>query len=302
MANTGMTGGDGRMLFLTGATGHTGSRVARRMLDEGWRLRCLVHTPERAKFLPTDERLEVIEGDVARPEEWGGRLKGAAALIHMAHVGFAAHIVRACEAAGVKRVIALSSTRRFTRFPEVSARRVIDGEAALDASKLDYTILRSSMIYGGERDNNIEKLVTWLRRRRWIPLVAGGRNRVQPIYVDDLVEAIARALARPEATWRRALTVAGPEAMTQRALIETAGETLGRRPFFVPVPYAFVYAAATVMEWLPRPGGKGPLVTRAQVRRQLEDKTFDIREAYEALGGWRPRGFAQGMREKVRRL
>ena len=185
-------------LFLTGATGHTGSRVARRLLGDGWRLRCLVHMPEHAVRLPKDERLEDDKGDVNSPETWQDRLAGASALLHMAHIRFADAVVRACEAEGVARVIALSSTRRFTRFPEQTARWVIDGEARLEASTLDYTILRASMIFGGDRDNNLEKVVRWLQRRRWVPVVAGGHHQGQPNFVGDLVAAIVRALERPK--------------------------------------------------------------------------------------------------------
>ena len=119
-------------------------------------------------------------------------------MIHMAHVRFAGHAVQACQAAGVRRVIALSSTRRFTKFPEQTARWVMEGEAALTDSPLDYTILRSAMIFGADRDHNLEKLVRWLRRWPCLPLLAGGQNLVQPIYTWDLVDAIVCALQNPQ--------------------------------------------------------------------------------------------------------
>jgi nucleoside-diphosphate-sugar epimerase len=268
--------------------------VARRLLTEGWRLRCLVHTASHAARLPRHHRLELVSGDVRRAEDWIGKLVGATALIHMAHIGYASCVVNACRTGRVERLIALSSTRRFTRFPDETAQLVLQGEAALEASDRNYTILRSSMIFGGDRDNNVEKLVRWLERRRWTPLVGGGRNRVQPIFVLDLVEAIVRTLERPEATRRRTLTVAGPEPMTQRELIETVGEAMFRPPIWIPVPHWMVYAAAAILERLPR-----PLVTRAQVRRQREDKVFDITEACAALGDWKPRPFDEAIRLKL---
>lgn len=282
-------------LFLTGATGHTGSRAARRLLDEGWRLRCLNHNPDHARHLPQSPSLEIVRGDITHPEAWQDALVGAAAVVHMAHVGFARHITQACQAADVGRVISLSSTRRFTQFPEATARRVIEGEAALEASPLNYTILRSAMIFGGDRDNNLEKLVRWLRRRPFLPLLAGGRNLVQPIYTWDLVEAIVRALDRPEATARRALTLAGPEPMTQRVMIEKIARAMGRPLFWVPVPYALMFAGAGLIEKLMR----RPPVTRDQIRRMLEDKTFDISEAQAALGGWQPRPFEEALALKL---
>ncbi len=285
----------GDFIFLTGATGHTGSYLARRLLAEGRTLRCLVHTAEHARHLPADERLRVVPGDIEQPEPWQGELAGAAALVHMAHVGFAPMAIAACRAAGVRRLVSLSSTRRFTKFPEETARLVIAGEAALEASGLDFTILRPSMIFGGPRDNNLEKVVRWLGRHRWMPLVAGGRNLVQPIFVLDLVEAIVAALTRPGSIGR-ALTLAGPEALTQRELIEQIARAMGRPLHWVPVPMAAALTAGWLLEQLQH----RPLATRDQFRRMLEDKTFDISEAKTVLA-WTPRPFQEAIQLKLAR-
>lgn len=285
------------LLFMTGATGHTGSRAARRLLELGWRLRCLNYNPDHARFLPQSPNLEVVRGDVRQPEAWADAARGAFALINLAHVGFAPEVIRACRQAGVRRVLTMSSTRRFTQFPEDTARRVIAGEAALEASGLDYTILRPSMIFGGDRDNNLEKLVRWLRRWPVLPLLGGGRNLVQPIYTWDVVDAIVRALERPETTAGRALTLAGPRAMTQRELFEIVARALGKRVVFAPIPYALAMAGAWALEGVKRRGK--PYLSRAQIRRTLEDKAFDIAEAREALGGWSPTPFEDAIAIKV---
>lgn len=282
---------DKGLLFLTGATGHTGSRVAGRLLADGWRLRCLVRTPGHVRHLPVDRRLEVIAGDIGDSSGWAGRLGGCDAVIHMAHIGFAGTVAAACQTAGVRRVIALSSTRRFTRYPDPTAERVIRGEAAFEQSGLDYTILRPTMIFGGDRDNNLERVAAWLRRWRFLPCVAGGRQLVQPIFVGDLVEAVVRALDRTDTTRRRALTVAGPEPMTWRSMMEALGRAMDRPVIWVPVPYVLAFSAAAILERVM----KRPPATRATVRRLLEDKAFDIGEASEALGGWTPRPFDEAL-------
>lgn len=285
-------------VFVTGGTGHTGARLVRRLLADGWRVRALARAGKNRQFLPAHERLEIIDGDLsldAAPGPWVERLRGADAVIHVAHISFACAIVAACEQAEVRRLIAVSSTRRFTRFPDETARRVVEGESAIAASPLDFAILRPSMIYGGARDNNLEKIAAWLRRRRVFPLVRGGSNLVQPIFVDDLVEALACALARPGETARRSFTVAGPAPLTWKEMIATLASGLGVAPIWIPIPYALAFAGAAALE--AKPGR--PLATRDQVRRLLEDKTFDIGEAREALGGWWPRSFEEGIRLKL---
>ncbi len=280
-----------RFLFVTGGTGKTGSRLIRRLLHDGWDVRALVRTDEHRRFLPQDERLTILRGDLTDPAKspaWAESLKGADAVLHLAHTGFAEKIVRACQSVGVGRLICLSSTRRFTKFPEQTAKMVIEGEASVEASGLNWTILRSSMIYGGGRDNNVEKLSRWLRGCRFMPLVRGGKNLVQPIFVDDLAEALVRALARPTETSRTALTVAGPEPITWKRMVQNVGEKIGRPPIWIPVPYGLLFSAAALAEFLP---GRPP-ATRDQIRRLLEDKTFDIAESVSVLGDWHPRKFA----------
>lgn len=285
---------------MTGATGHTGSRLARRLLESGWRLRCLNHNPDHAHHLPRDPRLEIVRGDIAAPATYATALHGATACYNLAHVGFAAPLIEACRTAGVQRVISMSSTRRFTQFPEATAARVIAGEAALAASGLDWTVIRSAMIYGGDRDNNLEKLVRWLRRAPVMPLLCGGRNRVQPIFVWDLVDALERALNAPAAVGQ-ALTVAGPAPLTWRAMVDAIGTGLGRSIFWVPLPYPALMTAAWASERAAAlRGRRKPWLARDQVRRLLEDKTFDIAPAQAALDGWQPRSFAEGLALKLR--
>lgn len=279
-------------LFVTGGTGPTGAEAVARLAEDGWHLRCLVREAETEKYLPKDvsddERITIVRGDLARPDEWSEEAKGAAAFLHLGHIRFAEGVVRVCKQRGIERLICLSSTRRFTKFPDPTAEAVIGGEAAVEASGLNYTILRCSMIYGTARDNNVQRLSEWLRKHRWMPLVAGGKNLVQPIHTGDVVQAIACALARPDATARKTLTIAGPEAIAWKAMVEAVAASVDRKILWVPVPYAAAIAAANLLRLLP---GR-PVATPAQIQRLLEDKSFDIEQAKDALADWQPRSFS----------
>ncbi len=282
-------------LFLTGASGHTGCRMARRLLSDGWRLRCLSNTWAHRHFIPNSDRVEIIRGNLIHPEGLARNISGCTAVIHMAHVGFMPEVIRLCELGGVRRMICLSSTRRFTRYQGVTSRRVIMGERVIEQSSLEFTVLRSTMIFGGCRDRNIEKIVRWLKRCRFMPLICGGQNLVQPVFVDDLVEAVTMTLEEPEKTKRKFMTLAGPEPMSQRQLVEKVGERLGRPPVWIPVPWIMMYSLAWVLEKLQR----NPLVDRAGIRRLLEDKDFDISTTLKILEGWSPRNFDEAVAIKI---
>jgi uncharacterized protein YbjT (DUF2867 family) len=276
------------MILITGGTGNTGSRVARRLVERGRNIRCLARTPDHRRFLP--EEVEILDGDIEKDTVLDKALSGAEACLHLAHIRHAPRIIEACRRAGVERLICLSSTRRFTRFDCESARAVVDGESAVEASGVKWTILRPTMIYGGERDNNIARLTRHFRRTGLFPLVRGGRQLVQPVFTDDVAGAVVAALERPVSIGR-AYTLAGPEPLTFRHVLETVAAAANRRPLFVPTPYPLALAGAWALERLFR----RPPATVEQVRRFLEDKAFEIAPARADLD-FKPVAFEEGLR------
>jgi NADH dehydrogenase len=89
-----------------------------------------------------------------------------------------------------------------------------------------------------------------------LPLIGGGRTRLQPVYVEDVAEAIARVLADP-GTAGRTYELAGPDVYTMRELSEIVLRITGRRRLLVPVPFAVAKVQARLFELLPNP----PLTT-----------------------------------------
>jgi len=280
---------------MTGATSPTGRRLILRFLDDGWSIRALVRTRDVAATFLAHPHLHWVEGDLRVPEGWRSALEGSEAVAHVAPISLATPLLRACAEARLSRFVCLSSTRRFSRSPDAVAEAVIAGEAAVEQSGLDYTVLRSTMIYGPAGDRNVERLVEWLRRRRWAPLVAGGAGLVQPVHADDVASAFLAALAHPDGARQRTLTLAGPEPITWRAMVETVGRLLGRPVRWVPLPYPIALAGAAAVDL-----ASGRRWTRRdQVRRLREDKAFSTDETRRALPGWSPRPFERGVAEKL---
>ena len=89
-----------------------------------------------------------------------------------------------------------------------------------------------------------------------LPLIGGGRTRLQPVYVEDVAEAVARVLADPT-TASRTYELAGPRIYTLRELIEITLRLIGRRRLLLPVPFALAQLQARLFELLPKP----PLTT-----------------------------------------
>jgi len=280
------------MILVTGATGHTGTHLVKRLVEKNLLVRCLVRSPEHDMYLPKSG-IEIVRGDFSRPEKIRAGLEHADVLVNVAHIRFAHVLIPLCKDMGVKRVLFMSSTRRYTRYSCTSATEVIEGEAAVGKSGLDYTIIRPSMIYGGARDNNMTKLVAQIKSRRIFPLFGSGKNLIQPVFVLDLVQAMIHCLEHPE-TIAREYTLAGPEPMTYRQCLDIIARQLDRKPLFIPVPLGLCVFVAKMYEKMTI----NPRVTAEQVQRFGEDKAFDIEPAKREIG-FAPRSFEDGIRMKL---
>jgi uncharacterized protein YbjT (DUF2867 family) len=119
-----------------------------------------------------------------------------------------------------------------------------------------------------------------MRRLPVLPLPAGGRSLVQPIHQSDVTRAIMAALDHP---WigPNAMVIAGKEALSYLDFIRAVATASGlRQPRTVPVPAGPLIALAAVTRFIPGL----PTIERAEIRRLLEDKAFDIGPMRAVLG------------------
>lgn len=279
-------------LLVTGATGHTGRRLVQALADRGERVRIFTREPIR---MPIDlrKRVEVYRGNLNNDDEVAEAMAGCSAVFALTHIKFADKIVAGMKRSGVRRGIFTSSTRRFTKFPEETARQVIEGEAAVEASGLDYTIIRPSMIYGGRQDNNLEVLLETLKKTPVFFLPGGGKMKWQPVFTHDVVAALISAWQKPHSIGK-VYTVAGPEAITYKEMVQTLLRESGLRRLLIPLPLGVVMGAVKLYGKV----SKSPRVRVDQIRRMEEDKIFDISAAREELD-FRPVSFSEGIRRKV---
>jgi uncharacterized protein YbjT (DUF2867 family) len=281
-------------IHLIGASGRSGAALTRALLARGVEVVPVVRDP--AKFaalgLPfAPRRADLARADLTRAD--GALAEALADATHIVNTAHARHtealLAAAPEAA---RLVLLGSTRRFTRFPDDNARALIAAESAFLASGRQGVLLHPTMIYGADGESNVRRLAALIARLPVLPLPRRGQNLVQPIYQDDVTEALLAALAIP---WERpeVLVLAGPEPVTYAELIRAVARATGRRPPpILPVPATLLFAAQPLLRFLP---GLPP-VGRDEIRRLLEDKAFDITPARARLG-FAPRPLDEGLAE-----
>jgi nucleoside-diphosphate-sugar epimerase len=199
-------------------------------------------------------------------------------------------------AAGASRVVAFSSTSRFTKrestvaSERTVAARLANSEAEVialcEAAGVGWTILRPTLIYAEGLDGNVSRLAALIRRVGVLPLAGRGEGLRQPVHADDLATAAMAAASAPP---NRAYDLPGGETLSYRRMAERVFEGMGRKPRILAVPEPLWSVAFGVLSpFLPG-------ATAAMGARMSMDLTFDAAPARLDLG-WSPRAFRPDFR------
>lgn len=199
------------------------------------------------------------------------------------------------EISGARRIVALSSTSRFTKNDSTNseeqaiALRLADAEARVQAwaesRGVEWVILRPTLIYGLGRDKNIAEITRVIRRFGFFPLLGRANGLRQPIHAADVAGACLAALQAPCAV-NRAYNIAGGETLPYRDMVARVFFALGRRPRFLHFPLWVFRLAVAMLRRLPR--YRHWSVAMAQ--RMNLDLVFDLTEAARDLD-FKPRPF-----------
>ena len=260
-------------VHVIGASGRSGAALARSL---GPRIVPVVRDGLKWAALGFD--IPPVIADLTDAVALARALRGATHVVSCAHARHAAPMIAAAPAEA--RLVLLGSTRKYTRWPDAHGDGVLAGEAALLASGRAGVMLHPTMIYGAEGEDNVRRLAILLRRLPILSLPAGGRSLVQPIHQSDVTRAIQAALEHP---WSgpNSMVIGGPEPVTYLDFIlAVAAASCAGRPRIVSVPAGPLIALAPLSRFIPGV----PRVTRAEVRRLLEDKAFDIGPMRSVLG------------------
>ena len=284
-------------VFVTGATGFTGSRVVPLLLTSGYKVSCLYRPTSDRSLLP-QPGIEWVVGDVSDSQSLSSAMEGTDALVNIASLGFghADSIISAAITAGVDRAIFISTTAIFTQLNANSKKIRVAAELAIETSRLKYTILRPTMIYGSDRDRNIWRLIRWLRRLPFFPVFGDGNYLQQPIYVDDVAQAIVSCLASDK-TIRKSYNIAGGHALTYNQVIDTIARQLNKRIWKIHVPSKPVVGMLKLFEQIHIPFP----IKAEQVLRLNENKDFSYAEAQRDFG-FSPLTFEEGVKLELGKI
>jgi len=151
---------------------------------------------------------------------------------HRAHVELTEILIRACDAAGVRRLLQMSSLNAGRGSSHYLISRG-QAEAAVRASGLQWTLFEPSVIFG-VGDGLFCRFAALLQNLPVMPLARAG-TRFAPVFVGDVVEAFLRCLDNPS-TVGETYELYGPEIYSLREIVELCARQLGLRRWVIPLP------------------------------------------------------------------
>jgi len=255
------------LVTVFGGSGFVGRYVVRRLAKAGYRIRVAVRRPHLAPFLrPMGMvgQIQIIGADLSDEKHIKGALDGASACVNLVgilhqggrqrfktlHAEAPGMIGRHASVHGCKRVIHISAIGADPRAPSRYGRTKAEGEAALKRDFPDATILRPSIMFGTE-DQFFNRFANMARYLPALPLIR-GKTRFQPVYVEDVADAVERCLAEP-ATKSRVFELGGPATYSFKDLLKLILADTCRERLLIPVPGPFAALMALATSPLPNP-------------------------------------------------
>jgi NADH dehydrogenase len=183
---------------------------------------------------------------------------------HSVHVEAAERVAVQAHRVGVERLAHVSGLGADAASPSLYIRKRGEGELAVKAAFTDAILIRPAVMFGPD-DAFLTTMLALLRRLPIYPMFGHGRTRLQPAYVEDVAEAIARALQRMQ-THAITFECGGPRVYSYEELLRALAREADLKRILIPLPFAAWRALAWTAELLPNPP-----VTRNQVELMQVD-------------------------------
>ena len=269
---------EGSLATVIGGSGFVGRHAVRALANDDWRVRAAVRRPDLAGHLqPMGDvgQIHAVQANLRFPNSVRPAVEGAEAVVNLVgilaksgrqtfeavHVAGARAAARAAREAGAKVFVHVSAIGADRKSRARYARTKAAGEEAVLAEFPGAVILRSSLIFGPE-DQLFNRFAALARISPFLPLIGGGKTRLQPVYVGDVAAAIAAACAG-KVRGGTIYELGGPEIVTFRELLDNTLTWSGRRRRYLRLPFWLAKLGALMT--LPLPNSMRPL-TVDQVR------------------------------------
>jgi nucleoside-diphosphate-sugar epimerase len=277
-------------IVIFGATGRLGCLLVPRFHKAGHAKQCVGRYADTLGELPGDHITLDLDDAQASPSF----IHPQDIVINTVHARYTKVIAELCPD-HIEKYIVIGSTRHLSSIPDAKADEVRAAASDLESSTLPWVLLHPTMIYGAAGENNVQRMAALIRLFHIIPLPGGGNALIQPIHVDDVVEAVVRSAAKPS-LHRTVIHLGGPKAIPYATFLQAIAKAAGTWVKVLPLPIILLRIVAFLTVLIPGI----PTIRDAEVRRLQEDKAVDVSEMHDILG-LSPRSLDEGLEETFRK-
>ena len=285
-----------RHVCVLGGSGFVGTHLVNRLADDGFQVTVLSRHPERQRHLLVLPSVSVVAANVLGDESLSKYFQGVDTVINLigllhesgkesfarVHVELARKVAAACRAAGVRRLLHMSALNA-DEARGVSAYLRSKGSAENHAHALHdvaVTSFRPSVIFG-PGDSFFNRFASLLKISPGVLPLACPRARFAPVYVGDVVAAMAKSI-NVKATYGQRYNLCGPKDYSLRELVDYTAKVAGIKRYIINLSDGMSEALAGLMELVP-----GKPLTRDNVASMKVDSTCS--EEFPAIFGIKPR-------------
>jgi len=254
-------------ICILGGTGFVGTRLVSRLIRAGHRVTVLTRSREAHKHLLVLPGLSLLNCDVYDAGVLSEHFRGQDVVINLvgilnerwfggdgfrrAHTELTRGVLQACRSAGVARLLQLSSLKADVAAPSYYLRTKGEAEKLIreQTEGPDWTVFKPSVIFG-PGDSFLNRFAGLLASLPLVFPLVKPNARFQPVFVDDVIEAIVRSLHAGISS-RQSYELGGPEQYTLRQIVELVARLTGHRRWIIGLPDFIAQAQAFFLNFVP---------------------------------------------------
>lgn len=293
------------MILLIGASGFIGTELTRELTKNGKEVKLLVRNPSHARHLKGTVKtfsqgdildkntiLDAITEDVDTVVNLVGILSESkwqkGVTFKEAHVSGTKNVIEACKEKNITRYIHMSALGAGKDSTSNYYKTKFEAQEMASDSGLNYTIFKPSVVFGAN-DNFTKLFAKVLKLSPFVVLPGMGQNKMQPLFVKDLVQVMAASIDN-EKCFDKTYEIGGKETLTFNETIKTIGKAMNESNLFFNVPLGLLKIPAFFAEFLPN----AP-ITRDQLKMLAIDNVTDNKDVTEDFD-FEPIGYLEGLK------
>ena len=296
-------------ILITGATGIIGRKLIERLKQTEnrfsekikYQLKILIHQIKNNNF--KGKGVEIIIGDLLNLDSLNQATLNVDTVVHLAGLTHSnrqnlyyqintigtENLLKVCQQNKVKKFIYISS-RAASNNGGAYARSKLLAERKVEQSSLNWVILQLAEVYGAGDKEAIYRLVNLIKKSCLIPIIGDGRYLLSPVFVDDVIFGIIKAIEKDN-IFRKRYILAGPEEFSYNEIVSLLLKIFKVNKFKIYLPLFLIKFLALFFYIIKR-----DIIVRDQIPRLLCKKSADIDSAKKDLN-YNPRKFEIGIRK-----